>query len=77
MAAPRFKSILYFMNRWDLPRVSFVIPVQDDEVRLRRCLESIARNGYPADRREVVVVDNGSRDGSGRVAVEVGARADQ
>jgi GT2 family glycosyltransferase len=56
------------------PQVSFVIPVQDDAVRLRRCLESISRDGFPADLVEVVVVDNGSEDGSGRVALEAGAR---
>jgi GT2 family glycosyltransferase len=57
-----------------LPTVSCVVPVRDDAVRLGRCLASIAQSGYPADHLEVVVVDNGSRDGSGRVALEAGAR---
>lgn len=56
------------------PRVSFVIPVRDDAERLRRCLESIARNEAPPGLLEVLVVDGGSRDGSGRVALEAGAR---
>ena len=56
------------------PKVSFVIPVQDDAARLRRCLGSVSGNGYPADLLEVVVADNDSRDGSGRVALEAGAR---
>lgn len=58
----------------DTPLVSFVIPVRDDAERLSRCLESIARNETPPDLVEIVVVDGGSRDGSGRVAVEAGAR---
>lgn len=66
------------MNRHECPKnplpVSFIIPVQDDAARLRCCLESVSHNGYPGDLLEVVVVDNGSRDGSGRVAVEAGAR---
>lgn len=56
------------------PLVSFVIPVRDDAERLRRCLESIARNEAPAGLQEVIVVDGGSRDGSDRVALEAGAR---
>ena len=53
--------------------VSFVIPVRDDAARLKRCLASILRNEYPASLLELVVVDNGSRDGSDRVAREAGA----
>jgi GT2 family glycosyltransferase len=56
------------------PAISFIIPVRDDAFRLRRCLASIARNKVPAGRLEVLVVDNGSQDGSGRVAREAGAR---
>jgi cellulose synthase/poly-beta-1,6-N-acetylglucosamine synthase-like glycosyltransferase len=56
------------------PTVSCVVPVLDDAARLRRCLASIARSEYPVQCREVIVVDNGSRDGSDRVALEAGAR---
>lgn len=54
-------------------KVSFIIPVRDDAARLRSCLASILRNEYPADHVELVVVDNGSRDGSDRVALDAGA----
>jgi glycosyltransferase involved in cell wall biosynthesis len=56
------------------PRVSFIIPVRDDAMRLSRCLESISGNDYPRDRVEVIVVDNESVDGSDRIARD--ARAD-
>jgi hypothetical protein len=56
------------------PLVSFVIPVRDDAERLRRCLESVARSRYPAERVEVIVADNGSVDESAEVAVRSGAR---
>jgi GT2 family glycosyltransferase len=56
-----------------LPRVSFIIPVRDDAVRLGRCLESIKRNQYPRELVEMIVVDNGSTDGSIRVARQHGA----
>jgi len=53
--------------------VSFVIPVRDDAQHLRRCLDRIARSDYPADRIDVVVVDNGSTDDSAAVARKSGA----
>lgn len=56
------------------PIISCVVPVLDDAARLRRCLASITRSEYPAQCIEVIVVDNGSRDGSDRVALEAGAR---
>ncbi len=56
-----------------LPCVSFVIPVRNDRDRLARCLQSIAESAYPADRLEIVVVDNGSTDDSIAVARRFGA----
>ncbi len=52
--------------------VSFVFPVRNDSERLRRCLATVAANRYPA--LEIVVVDNGSTDGSDAVARAAGAR---
>lgn len=45
-----------------LPRVSVIVPVYNDVVRLRRCLAALARQSYPADRYDVLVVDNGSTE---------------
>lgn len=58
----------------DAPRISFVIPVRNDAVRLRRCVTSIVANCYPADRVEIIVADNGSHDDSAAVATQAGAR---
>lgn len=43
-------------------RVSVVIPVKDDALRLRACLEALARQTLPAGAFEVVVADDGSAD---------------
>jgi glycosyltransferase involved in cell wall biosynthesis len=43
------------------PLVSVIVPVYDDPHGLRACLRALAAQTYPADRFEVVVVDNGSR----------------
>jgi hypothetical protein len=51
---------------------SFVIPVRNDASRLRRCLESI-RRGSGSHEVRIIVVDNGSTDGSAEVARAAGA----
>ncbi len=52
--------------------ISVVIPVRDDAELLEACLEALARQVRPAD--EIVVVDNGSTDGTAALAVSHGAR---
>jgi glycosyltransferase involved in cell wall biosynthesis len=55
------------------PRVSFIIPVRNDAARLAACLKSIRQNSPVAGPIEIVVVDNGSTDGSAEVASAFGA----
>ncbi len=54
-------------------RVTFVIPVRNDSIRLRRCLESIVRNDYPRGLVECIVADNGSTDDTAETARAMGA----
>jgi glycosyltransferase involved in cell wall biosynthesis len=54
------------------PRLSVVIPVKDDAVPLAACLRTLEAQRRPPD--EVIVVDNGSSDGSPEVAAGWGAR---
>ena len=53
--------------------ISVVIPVKDGGTDLVRCLDAIARQRID-EPVEVVVVDSGSRDGSGERARSLGAR---
>ena len=57
----------------DEPFVSVIVPVYNDAARLRLCLDALAAQTYPADRFEVLVVDNGSTDESAAVAAASGA----
>jgi GT2 family glycosyltransferase len=56
------------------PRVSFVVPVRNDPVRLKNCLATIAACDYPRALVEVVVADNGSSDDTPSVAAASGAK---
>ena len=53
--------------------LSFIVPVRNDAVRLRRCLDTIRANVAAAP-AEIIVVDNGSVDDSAAVARDAGAR---
>jgi GT2 family glycosyltransferase len=49
------------------PYVSVVVPARNAEGELGTCLASLERLDYPALHHEVVIVDNGSADGTARV----------
>jgi cellulose synthase/poly-beta-1,6-N-acetylglucosamine synthase-like glycosyltransferase len=41
-----------------------IVPVRDGESTIADCLDAILATDYPPDRREILVVDNGSSDGT-------------
>jgi glycosyltransferase involved in cell wall biosynthesis len=53
----------------DAPMLSVIVPTRDRPERIRTCVLSILACEYPADRLEVLVVDNVPRDGLTRAAV--------
>jgi GT2 family glycosyltransferase len=53
------------------PRLSVVIPARNAQASLARCLEAVRRNASGSV--EIVVVDDGSQDGSGAIASSFGA----
>src|SRR5690349_7095885 len=54
--------------------LSFIIPVRNDAVRLEQCLKSIRQNFGGGSTVDIIVMDNGSTDGSAAVARTAGAR---
>ena len=56
----------------DLPVVTVVIPARDEEATIGPCVDSVLAGDYPADRLDVIVVDDDSSD---RTAEVVQARA--
>ncbi|HUR96089.1 MAG TPA: glycosyltransferase family 2 protein [Gemmatimonadales bacterium] len=56
------------------PFVSVVVPCRNEREHVETCLASILANDYPADRREVVLVDGMSDDGTRERILAVAAR---
>lgn len=52
------------------PRVAALVVTWNRREALERCLRSVAAQGYPADRLDVVVVDNASTDGTAERVIE-------
>lgn len=50
------------------PMVSVIVPTKDREAELDECLAALFALDYPRDRYEVIVVDDGSTDGTVAVA---------
>jgi cellulose synthase/poly-beta-1,6-N-acetylglucosamine synthase-like glycosyltransferase len=44
--------------------VSVIIAARNEEANLRDCLESVARQSYPVSLYEIIVVNDGSTDGT-------------
>jgi succinoglycan biosynthesis protein ExoA len=57
----------------DVPFVSFVVPVRNEERHIRACLESLIAQRYPSDRFEIVAVEGRSTDGTRAIIAEVAA----
>ncbi|MBV9228520.1 MAG: glycosyltransferase [Chloroflexi bacterium] len=53
------------------PQVSIIVPARDEERNIRRCVQSLLEQDY--DCYEVIVVDDGSTDGTGRILDELAA----
>jgi len=54
--------------------ISVVIPAYNEEKYLPACLQALRQQTYPADRYEIIVVDNASTDRTAQIARSFGAR---
>lgn len=58
-------------TKGDFPFVSVVVAARNEEKRIDLCLDALIAQDYPHDRFEVIIVDDESEDGTGRVVREV------
>jgi succinoglycan biosynthesis protein ExoA len=59
-----------------LPFVSVLVPMRNEERHIEVCLHSLARQDYPRERFEVLVLDGASSDRSRELVEEFAARED-
>jgi len=55
-----------------LPTISVIVPVRNEETKIARCLNSLAVQDYP--NFEIVVIDDKSTDDSGRIIAEIASQ---
>jgi cellulose synthase/poly-beta-1,6-N-acetylglucosamine synthase-like glycosyltransferase len=53
-----------FSESRSLPTFSIVVPVKNEEKVVGRLLDALSRMDYPADKREIIIVEDGSTDGT-------------
>ena len=56
-----------------IPPVAVVVAARNEADHVENCLRALAAQSYPADRYEVILVDDGSTDGTGEIARTVAA----
>ena len=62
------------MPEW--PKVSFIIPISNEEATIRDCLDSILSQNYPIDKIEILIADGNSIDRSCDIVKEYRQRYD-
>jgi cellulose synthase/poly-beta-1,6-N-acetylglucosamine synthase-like glycosyltransferase len=50
-----------------LPAMSIIVPVKDEENVVGRLLKALAKTDYPQDKKEIVIVEDGSIDRTGEI----------
>lgn len=58
------------------PKITVIIPAYNIENLITRCVESVVNQTYPKELTQILVVDDGSTDNTGKVIDELAARYD-
>jgi cellulose synthase/poly-beta-1,6-N-acetylglucosamine synthase-like glycosyltransferase len=57
-----------------LPSVSAIIPVKNEETVISRLLEALLRLDYPLEKKEIIIVEDGSTDRTGEICEQYARR---
>ncbi len=55
------------------PKISVIIPTHNSEKTIENCVQSIAAQNFPRNEYEIIVVDDGSKDNTVKLAKLAGA----
>ena len=66
------ESLLFFDD--DLPSVSIIVPVKNEEKVVGRLLEALVNLNYPSGCKEVIVVNDESSDNTGQICTDYASR---
>jgi glycosyltransferase involved in cell wall biosynthesis len=76
-----YRSAWRRLPEWQLPphfspsvKITVIVPARNEAAKLPACLASIAQQSYPAGLFEVLVVDDGSEDGTTALAADFAER---
>lgn len=58
----------------NLPFVSIIIPVKNEELLIENCLKSLKKLNYPKDKYEIIISDGLSTDNTVKIAKNYGAK---
>ena len=61
-------KVTEFMEKW----LSFIVPVYNVEDYLSECVDSLLNQDVPSELYEIILYDDGSTDGSLRIAQKYG-----
>jgi cellulose synthase/poly-beta-1,6-N-acetylglucosamine synthase-like glycosyltransferase len=62
------------VGRKGLPSMSIIVPVKDEEKVVGRLLKALIKADYPQDKKEIVIVEDGSVDRTGEICGEFAER---
>lgn len=57
------------------PFISVVIPTYNRKEIVERCLKHLLNQTYPSDRYEIIIIDDGSTDGTRELVIRIAATA--
>lgn len=62
------------MTRFNLPKISIIIPTLNAQKTLNECLKRIADQDYPREKVEIIIADGGSTDKTRDISRKYGAK---
>jgi len=57
-------------ENFNLPKISIIVPTKDEEKVISRAIESLLNLKYPKDKKEIIIVEDGSKDKTKEICKE-------